>query len=62
MRFKNWYPATVGDKRVECYFAWFPVKLNGETKWLERVSVEYEDRYGGMGFTPKTSWRKNRFV
>ena len=62
MRFKNWYPATVGDKRTEWWFAWFPVKLNGETRWLEIVEVEYEYRFDGRGFSPKNSWQKNRFV
>jgi hypothetical protein len=30
-----------GDTKRVTRFLWWPVTINGETRWLERVTVEY---------------------
>lgn len=29
-------------KKTETKFLWWPVKIDGETRWLERATIEYK--------------------
>lgn len=52
MRFKRKYYCA-GDWQTFTYFAFLPVTLNGETRWLEKVTVKgYFSRstLGGVEF------------
>ena len=42
----RWLEPIVGDQRVTSYFAFFPVTINYETRWLERVKIRQEFRQG----------------
>lgn len=41
MRFISWTPEYVGQIRTQSWFAICPVKINGETRWLEKVTVKW---------------------
>jgi hypothetical protein len=41
MRYRCWYPAKLGDKRISYWFALLPVNIEGEVRWLEWVTVEW---------------------
>lgn len=47
MRFKHKPYPKDGDVRYEVFFAWLPIRIGLETRWLERVSVKqiYNDNY-----------------
>ena len=71
MRWKSWYPADVGDKRVSTWFAFLPVKIGNDCRWWETVTVEFElkmdmyDVFRRERFVrkePHYYWRKVRFV
>lgn len=48
----------VNDKRIRTFFALFPVFINGDARWLEKVTVE--EQYNQYGFTePFEVWEKN---
>jgi hypothetical protein len=54
----------VGTTRIRSWFAWWPVTCEGETRWMERVTVEQV--YAGtsmMGEDPGApfSWMNKRF-
>ena len=41
----RWYkprPIDRGTKRTIVKFAWLPVTISGETRWLERVAIRQE--------------------
>ena len=63
MRFKK-REQKVGQIIQRTKFLWFPVSINGETRWLERATIEYES----YQFFDTTSgydgiaWRPLRFV
>jgi len=31
-----------GEERIKTFFAWFPVNADGETRWLETVTLKQE--------------------
>jgi hypothetical protein len=65
MRFQNWWPADLGDKRISSWFALIPVTLGNETRWLERVTVEWQvENVAGLlpPCLPTPAWVKVRFV
>lgn len=41
MRRQLWYPAKEGDKRIVTFFAWWPITIGTDWRWLEVVTVEY---------------------
>lgn len=43
--FKKHRP-TIGDERVKIKFAWFPIKIDDEIRWLEYVTIR--QRYVGI--------------
>ena len=63
MRWKSWFPASIGEKRVKTWFAWLPVKINNDCRWLERVSVEFELKMAlATRYDRYPYWDKVRFV
>lgn len=42
MQFKTWYPATIGEKRIAEKFAFSPIVINNDFRWLETVTIEWE--------------------
>lgn len=63
----TWYPANKGDERKVTFFAWWPIQLGNEWRWLETVTVLYrcaiKDRnwfMGGPDFGPV--WEKIEFL
>ncbi len=45
---------------VKSYFAWLPVTIDGETRWLERVKIE--GYYIRGNFSSDIYFKKSRFV
>lgn len=37
----RWYRPSYGDTKMRSWFAWLPVTVGNETRWLERVTVMY---------------------
>jgi hypothetical protein len=46
----RWRRPKRGDKRVRRKFLWFPLELDGETRWLERAS--WDEEYGTTMWFP----------
>lgn len=42
MRFKHKPSPKDGDIRYKVFFAWLPVTIGLETRWLERISIKQE--------------------
>lgn len=57
MRWRDKEPPKEGEERVKVFFAFLPVTIGRENRWLERVAVTqvYENRYG------YSQWRNMRF-
>jgi hypothetical protein len=56
-----------GDTRKRSKFLWWPLTIGTETRWLERVTLEYVYRpwardiiTGGVLYDPR--WIPNRFL
>lgn len=65
MRKVTWYPASRGDRRITSFFAFFPVQIGNDFRWLERVTIEWEytDRNAILPpCTPYLKWQIVRFV
>lgn len=65
MRRQTWYPAKLGDKRTHTSFAWLPIKLKNDWRWLEKVTVEWEYREVETFLPPclpVPKWVRKRFV
>lgn len=46
----KWKEPREGETRVVTYFAFFPVTINHETRWLETVTVK-EQYWVSVGWT-----------
>ena len=53
----KFYKPDHGQRMKRTWFALFPVTVNGETRWLEKVTVEYY--YDGV---IKNEWRPQYFI
>lgn len=71
MKWRSWYPANEGDKRIATHFAYLPVKIGNDCRWLEFVDIEYEHvcskssvywRGKYQGESTYFYWKKVRFV
>ena len=64
MRWKTWKGAAEGDKRKSTWFAFLPISLNGDIRWLEKVTVEWEYSFVANSFPGRArlKWHKIRFV
>lgn len=49
----RWTESSSRDVKTKRKFALFPISINGETRWLEWVTIEYRYDYG---------WYKYRFT
>lgn len=49
-----------GTRRVISFFAWFPIELKGEIRWLETVRVE--QCYFSYAASPIPFWSNLWFV
>jgi hypothetical protein len=69
------YRGRIGDRRCASWFAWKPVKINEQIRWLERVHVEQEVVPGfydcvplprpelqRLGYCHFQQWKNVRFV
>lgn len=54
----RYFRPCIGDKRTITYFAWFPIELAREVRWLERVSVCQEYAQTSRG----EAWISRRFA
>jgi hypothetical protein len=64
MRWTARKPGTIelrGEMRVRSWFAFLPVTINSETRWLERVTVEERQEFH-VADVCRVMWRKMRFV
>jgi len=48
------------DKTQKTFFAWLPVTIELETRWLEKVTVR--GRYLGTHFTGNIRWVNEEFI
>ena len=65
MRYQCWYPAKPGDIRVKTWFAFIPVKIGKNIRWLETVQVEYRCESFNRFLPPCAeyfAWVKHRFL
>jgi len=37
----RWFKLRHGDRKIKTWFAFLPVTIGGETRWLEKVTVLY---------------------
>lgn len=37
----KWIHPKHGDRKIKTFFALFPIMINYETRWLEKVTVQY---------------------
>jgi hypothetical protein len=63
MRWSSSSPDRQRPNLVRRWFALWPVTVGGETRWLERVTVEYQDSpyFFGEGYTGYR-YKRIRFV
>lgn len=54
------YPPN-GALRQDSWFAWLPVTIDKETRWLEKVVVEFE-YWEGYGAFAEPMWLCKRFL
>ncbi len=50
-----------GTKEIKRWFAWLPIQIDDETRWLETVTVELEFDEGYGSFV-EPSWIAMRFI
>lgn len=66
MRWKHVSNPSQGDVKIKSWFAFLPVKIGDDYRWLERVTVEYHFRPPHFSFDriPDNNcyWFKDRFV
>lgn len=56
MRFKLKPKPTLFDRRIIKKFAWFPIEIDREVRWLEKVVIE--QKYYGTA----NGWISYRFI
>ena len=52
----KWYKPTHGSTKIRSWFALFPVRIDNEVRWFEKVTVKYS--YDGI----REKWRPYLFV
>lgn len=55
----RWKSVRTGDKRIVTRFALFPIKIQGEVRWLELCKIE-QDAYDTDFYT--YPWHNIRFI
>lgn len=38
----RWHDPVFGETKIKSWFALFPITIDGETRWLEKVTVLYQ--------------------
>lgn len=59
MEFGAFKETELGDVKHKTFFAWLPVTIHGQTRWLETITVKYMIGFNGFG---NYSWFKEAFV
>jgi hypothetical protein len=63
MRFKKEKSPKVGDKRITSYFAFLPITVDNEIRWLENVTIEEEfTKDDELPHPMFHMWEKIRFI
>lgn len=52
----KWYKTAPGSTKIRSRFALFPIRIDNEVRWLEKVTVKYF--YDGF----MNKWRPYEFV
>ncbi len=61
MRFYHHPRPLDGTRRQRRFFAFLPITIGSETRWLEFVTVEEEFREGQSPYSDD-EWRRKRFI
>jgi len=51
-----------GDKRTITKFAFLPIKIGNQTRWLQTVTLEQEYITGGAADIIYAEWENRKFV
>jgi hypothetical protein len=62
MRWKRKEPPRWGDYREHTKFAFLPITLNHETRWLEKVTLHQTAERSGWGLMARWYWKSHSFV
>lgn len=66
MRFKNKPYMKRWQTKTETKFLLFPLRLENETRWLEKATIEYECQqfvpFGDDRYYPRLGWFPIKFV
>lgn len=65
MRFTSWTPRYKGQVRFQSWFAILPVKIDDDTRWLEKVTVKWVVVEGHRFLppcAPYLKWVKHEFM
>lgn len=58
-------PPKLNEQRTRSHFAWLPITIKGEIRWLERVTyIEewYATEIGYFGDPLSFAWHKIKFI
>jgi len=55
----RWKTGRAGETRIKTFFAWLPVEVNHEVRWLEYVTVEQEYT---CGCEDSPYWKDIKFI
>ena len=60
MRLKtwDWSHAELGERRTKTWFAWFPVWIDNDLRWLETVRVVFEYSKANAFLPPCAPYKK----
>lgn len=64
MRFMAWYPMREHETRITRQFAWLPIRIGRETRWLERVTILWRVEMVPTFLppcTPRLKWIRYKF-
>lgn len=63
MKFTHTSPKD-GDIQIRKFFAWFPIRIQNETRWLEQVKIEQHYFDGGpLGLIyGGNQWCNDKFI
>jgi len=62
MKFKLKQQPVVGDTRTISKFAFLPIRIENEIRWLERVKIKQQYVLGSIKFSAYDYWRNIEFI